>query len=128
MAKSKYGRAFLKLTKKSREELLKHYPPRFSQVLAEHITLEYGNLSDTEYLFSKVSVVGYQSTSYLEVLVVAIDNDCTRHFDKELLHITLSTDSGISPVCSNYVLSAKLFESKPELELDVEFQTKLFNC
>ena len=93
-----------------------------------HITLEYGNLSDTDYLFSKVSVVGYQSTSYLEVLVVAIDNDCTRPFDKEILHITLSTDSGISPVCSNYVLSAKLFESKPELELDVEFQTKLFNC
>ena len=124
-----FGRAFLKLTDQSRDKLLLHYPPRFSEVFAEHITLEFGTLSDTDYRFSKVSVVGYQSTSYIEVLVVAIDGNYTRPSDNGILHITHSAKPGINPVCSNYVLTASLFESEqPELELDVEFQRKLFNC
>ncbi|WP_338455114.1 hypothetical protein [uncultured Alteromonas sp.] len=125
---AKFGRAFLKLTDSSREKLLKLYPPRFSAVLAEHITLEHGSLTDTDYQFSKVSVVGYQSTSYLDVLVVAIDGSCIRPFDKGVLHITLSTQPGIAPACSNYVLSVKQYEkTESNLELDVEFQTKIYN-
>lgn len=128
MAKAKYGRTYLKLSDTSRDSLLKHFPPKFSKVFAEHITLEYGLLSETDYQFSSVSVIGYQCTSYLEVLVVAIDGNYTRHFDKGILHITLSAEPGISPVCSNYVLNAKHYEPhQPELVLDVEFQTKLFN-
>lgn len=124
----KYGRIFLELSDSSREELLKHFPPRFSEVLAKHISLKHGLLSDHEYRFENVVVIGYQFTSYLDVLVVEVDGNCTRLTDKKLLHITLSTKPGIAPVCSNDVLSEMLFQPCDlRLALDVELQVKYFN-
>lgn len=123
-----YGRSYLKLSESSRSEVLKLFPPKFSVVYATHITLEHGLLSDTEYRYSNVSIVGYQSTTYLEVLVVALDGKCTRPSDKQLLHITLSTLPNVPPVCSVDVLSEMLYQpSKLDLQLDVTFHTTPFN-
>lgn len=123
-----YGRCYLKLSESSKAEVLKQFPPKFSVVYASHITLEHGLLSNTVYRYSDVSIVGYQSTAYLEVLVVALDGNCTRQSDKKLLHITLSTLPNVPPVCSIDVLSEMLYQPvKLDLQLDVTFQSTLFN-
>jgi hypothetical protein len=124
----KFGRVFLELTEASRAKLLKHFPPKFSEVFAKHISLEHGLLSDHEYRFKNVVVTGYQSTSYLDVLVVEVDGSCMRFSDKQVLHITLSAKPGIAPVCSNDVLSELLYQPCDlRLPLDVTLQTQYFN-
>jgi|GEM_PF-5086094 len=124
----KFGHLFLELTESSREKLLKHYPPKFSEVFAKHISLEHGLLSENEYQVSNVVVIGYQSTSYLDVLVVEIDGSCMRLSDKKLLHITLSAKPGIAPVCSNDVLTELLYQpSNQRLPLDIQLKAKYFN-
>lgn len=118
----------LTLTDSSREILLSHFPPKFPSVHATHITLEHGELSEQHYDLNNVSVIGYQSTSYLEVLVVSINDAITRQSDKQFLHITLSTLQDIPPVCSNDVLNELLFEPLiSALPLQVELQTIQFN-
>ena len=123
-----YGIKKLTLTDSSKAMLLSHFPPKFTSVHATHITLEHGILSDQHYDLHNVNVIGYQSTSYLEVLVVTINDSCTRSSDKQILHITLSTLQGISPVCSNDVLNELLYQPITiALPLQVELQIINFN-
>jgi hypothetical protein len=118
----------LTLTDTSRDLLLSHFPPKFSSVHATHITIEFGDLSEQHYDLHDVKVIGYQATSYLEVLVVSINNAITRRQDKQILHITLSTLHGIPPVCSNDVLNELLYQPLTNaLPLQVELQTITFN-
>lgn len=118
----------LTLTDSSREILLSHFPPKFPSVHATHITLEHGELSEQHYDLDNVNVIGYQATSYLEVLVVSINNAITRQSDKQILHITLSTLRDIPPVCSNDVLNELLYQPLTNaLPLQVKLQTINFN-
>ena len=55
----KFGHLFLELTESSREKLLKHYPPKFSEVFAKHISLEHGLLSENEAGYDSSSVFSY---------------------------------------------------------------------
>jgi hypothetical protein len=84
-------------------------------------------LSDDELATDNICVVGYQSTSYLETLVVAIDGSYTRKSDNGILHITLSTAPSVSPVCSNEVLVQKLYQPVCPIPISVTPETQLFN-
>lgn len=123
----KFGIKKLNLRPESRASLLNQFPPQFERVAASHITLEHGELSDEEFTnINEVCVIGYQSTSYLEVLVVSINGSYTRSSDNGILHITLSTASSVVPVCSNEVLTQKLFDPLCRIPIDVTPQTQLF--
>lgn len=124
----KYGIKKLTLTPESRAVLLQQFPPHLENVAASHITLEHGRLSDTDFdAIEEVNVIGYQSTSYLEVLVVSINGSYNRPSDNGILHITLSTSPSVPPVCSNEVLAQKLFQPLCHLPLQVESQVQYFN-
>lgn len=123
----KFGIKKLNLTPESRAILLQHFPPHLEEVIASHITLEHGVLSDDELATDNICVVGYQSTSYLETLVVAIDGSYTRKSDNGILHITLSTAPSVSPVCSNEVLVQKLYQPVCPIPISVTPETQLFN-
>lgn len=123
----KFGIKKLNLAPESRALLLQQFPPQLEKVTASHITLEHGVLSDEEIAIEDICVIGYQSTSYLETLVVAIDGSCTRNSDNGILHITLSTAPSIAPVCSNEVLLQKLFQPVCPVPITVIPETQLFN-
>ena len=117
----------LVLTQPARDKLLSLITPRHSVVHASHVTLEFGEITDHIDTFNDVKVIGYQTTSYLDVLVIAINGSYTRKFDKKILHITLSTSPGIPPVCSNDVLEEMLFQPIACIPLQVNLETVTFN-
>lgn len=92
------------LTKKSRSLLLNKFPPKFSKVDADHITVKFGlNKTDRIPHEAKIQVVGYASDASLECCVIAVNGKTVRP-DGSTYHITLSYDSGRKPVESNHLL------------------------
>jgi hypothetical protein len=122
-----FGIKQLKLSNESIQAIQKNFPLKYEIVLCSHITLEFGRLSDTDYQPSNVAIIGYQETSYLQVLVVSIDGSTMRSSDKKILHITLSHKPGITPVTSNDVLENMLFEKVTPLAITVSPDTVIFN-
>ena len=94
------------LTESSRAKLLGEFPPKFTKVVAHHITIMFG--VDSSALLpavpEKVEVVGYASNDKIECVVVRVDGKERRESDGKLLHITLSHNDDAKPVMSNDLL------------------------
>jgi len=65
-----------KLSKKSREKLLLHFPPKFENIIAHHITVKYP--SDIMPHPAKIQVVGHAYEDGIEAAVVSINGRTTR--------------------------------------------------
>ncbi|HAQ48660.1 MAG TPA: hypothetical protein DCR37_06400 [Glaciecola sp.] len=122
----KIGLKKLVLSKDSRDQLLSRFPPKFAPN-SKHVTLEFGPLSSNDDDVSSVTVVGYQSSSYLEVLVVEMNGSSTRRSDNKTLHITHSLKPGVPPVCSNDVLEEMLWHPISPITVEVTPKTVNFN-
>ena len=77
------------LTPEARELILKQFPPKFPDIIADHVTTKLGGKESPAP--AKIVVEGYASDDSLEALVVSIDGQIERP-DGELYHITLSLD------------------------------------
>lgn len=114
----KYGLKKLVLSDASRKLVLTAFPPLYETTFGKHITLEHGPLSSQENQCGNVEIIGYQKSSYLEVLVVSLDGSCTRDSDKQ--------KKGIPPVHSNDVLKEMLFEKISPIKIEVIPETVYF--
>ena len=91
-----------KLVQDERDRLLEHFPPRYSKVIADHVTLRAGASKDTP-LPRPVSaeIVGHcDDGDSLECLVVALDGSTDRP-DGSTYHITWSLGPGRKAIESN---------------------------
>ena len=81
------------LTEESRSALLEKYPPKYKQVIAHHVTVQFGvPKSTTTPNVAEVKVVGYaDSKDGIEALVVSVDGELRKE-DGNFYHITLSLD------------------------------------
>lgn len=100
------------LDSKSRDRLLKAFPPKYPDVIAHHITERFGIPKPTEpvrHYAVNVNVIGYADDGAgVEALVVEVNEKSTRT-DGKVYHITLSIDraAGRKPVDSNAVIKEK---------------------
>lgn len=93
------------LTPKSRNMLLANYPPKFSKVIAHHITHEFGvGVEKTPMKPKCVKIVGHAYDDSLEALVVKIDGGIDRP-DTKVYHITMSLEPYRKPKESNDLLA-----------------------
>ena len=105
------------LSPSARAEVLKRFPPKFPDVIAHHVTRQFGVSGNAAYIEpAQVEVVAYVCDESLEALVVAVNGTINRP-DGKVFHITLSLDKskGRKPVDSNAVIK----DLKNEL-VDVE--------
>ena len=98
------------LTDKARNELLAKFPPKYSKVVAHHITVKFGAPNAEPPAPAMVAVVGYiDSGDGLEALVCSV-NGTTERADGSKYHITWSLEPGkYSPKDSNALLRSKRF-------------------
>lgn len=114
------------LSDKTRTELEKKYPPRYSKFVGHHVTIEFPVTSDAPTpLPARVKVLGIKdSGDGLEALVVSVDGEQFRP-DGKRYHVTWSLEPDkYSPKDSNellsdyrrYVLSLpKYIKTRPQL-------------
>lgn len=81
------------LDEASRATLLKHFPPKFPDVVAHHVTLQHPapmpDVDPTERV--SIKVIGYAEDDSLETLIVEIDGRVQRP-DGKVFHCTWSMD------------------------------------
>ncbi len=97
------------LSLKSQSELLKMFPPRYDNVVANHVTQEVSNKEVETPSEAEMKVVGrVDSGDGLEALVVAVNGN-TQRPDGHTYHITWSidSDSGYKPKDSKALLQSK---------------------
>ena len=97
----------IELTDESRSKILSSFPPKYSEVIAHHITYK-GVKSEMPTEEDEISVVGYiDNGESLEAAVIAVNGVVTRP-DGGVYHTTLSLDrdKGVKPVHSNDLLSS----------------------
>lgn len=115
------------LDKKSRRELKKKFPPKFSEFIGHHVTYKFGVPTSTQMPPNpKGKVIGYVCNDRgLEALVIEINGKKIRP-DGKIYHITWSLDrsEGFKPVHSNALLEAKEFEKSESI--DIKLTTKMF--
>ena len=94
-----------KLPRDERERLLQRFPPKYDNVIADHVTLRTGATSETPLPSQpNARVVGYCSDGdSLECLVVELDGTTDRP-DGSTYHITWSLGPGRKARQSNDVL------------------------
>ena len=94
-----------KLTRDEREQLLQRFPPKYENVIADHVTLRTGATSDTPLPRKpEAQVVGRADDGdSLECLVVALDGTTDRP-DGSTYHVTWSLGPGRKARESNDVL------------------------
>src|SRR5688572_21480797 len=85
------GYQLFELTEESRSRLLKAYPPKFTDVKADHITYRFGVTRSVPMPVQphRIEVLGYICDDSLECVVVAVDDTYERP-DGRVFHITLS--------------------------------------
>jgi len=100
------------LDKDSRDTLLKAFPPKFPDVIAEHVTVRFGVSEAGAQNFplgevKEIDVIAYCCDESLECVAVWVGEDGTRPDGKQY-HITLSLDrsAGRKPAHSNDVLKS----------------------
>lgn len=99
------------LDNSAREALLDRYPPKYPDVIAHHITIQFPVPKGTEAPApANVKVIGYaDSGDGIEALVCSV-NGKTERPDGKRWHITWSLDSTkYSPVDSNKLLATNKF-------------------
>lgn len=96
-----------KLDAASRAALIKRFPPQFSEVKCDHVTVIFGVGKDTALPAAPrtLEVVAYACDgSGIECLVVEADGSSVRHKDSGTLHITLSRNADRASRQSNDLL------------------------
>lgn len=92
-----------KLRGKQRERLLQRFPPKYDQVIADHVTLRTGAAPLPPRPDARIVGRGDDGES-LECLVVEVDGTTDRP-DGSTYHITWSLGRGRKPIESNALLS-----------------------
>lgn len=101
------------LTKKSRRELLSKFPPKFSLIRGDHITIKFGIGKNTpKPTPAKIKIIGYASDDSLEAVVVSV-NGKTQRSDGSIYHITLSYEPNRKPMQSNALVKNGWKSIKP---------------
>jgi hypothetical protein len=94
-----------KLDRAEREELLRQYPPRYHQAVADHITLKPGGKDLPAPV--KAAIIGRtDDEAGVEAMVVTVDGSVDRP-DGSTFHITWSLGPGRKPKESNDVLKER---------------------
>ena len=113
------------LTEKTRNELLAQFPPKYENVVAHHITEQFGVAAMTRPpdMPDSVAVVGYiDSGDGVEGLLVEVDGSTLRH-DGSRYHVTWSLSAGRKAFETNkYVNGATPVDAVP---MEVEPKTFL---
>ncbi len=115
------------LTSSSREKILSSFTPKFTKVIAHHITLAFG--VDSSYPLPsnfQAKVVGYSNNENIECLVVEIAGNIYRP-DGKVFHITLSHNEKAKPVDSNILLATKGYSPVSPFEIEVVPTFNAFN-
>lgn len=93
-----------KLDRGDRERLLKRYPPRYGEAVADHVTLESGAATRPLPPAVEARIVGHADDGKgVEAMVVAVDGTTDRP-DGSTFHITWSLAAGRHAKESNDVL------------------------
>jgi hypothetical protein len=94
----------------NRTELLERFTPQFDNVVAHHVTYQFGTgckIPDN----ADIKVVGTTTdNSGVQALVVSVNGRCIRS-DGGIYHITLSLSDGRKPVESNDVIAEHGWET-----------------
>ena len=99
-----------KLDRAQRDELLKQHPPRYAEVIADHVTLEVGAAAKPLPPEVAAAIVGRADDGdSLEAMVVAIDGGTGRP-DGSTYHITWSLGPGRRARESNEVIRERGFD------------------
>ena len=118
------------LSKESRDELIKLFPPSFDRVICHHVTVAF-NLD--EELFDniikditetpKVAVMGYLIGQNLECFIASMNGAHRLLINSQRYHITHSLQAPAKPVDSNKLIAS----SRPGdwRELNIELSGKL---
>lgn len=126
LTEAKKGYTGFELDKKSRGSLLSKFPPKFSDVIAHHVTYKFGVGEDAVPSEPKSArIVGYASDDSLEAYVVEINGSITRP-DGKVYHITWSLDrsKGRKPVHSNNLIASGW---EPIQAVPVQLKPKFFS-
>ena len=121
--KPKSGYMAYVLTDQSRNELLRHFTPKNSEVICHHVTWKQG-AKDNDPLPPEVHeahVIGYAEEDGLETLAVELNGN-TKQPDGRPLHITLSLDrgKGKKPVHAGELLKQDGFKPIPHFAIHLE--------
>lgn len=109
------------LTDEARAELLSRFKPSFPNVVAHHVTHQFGVPPDSVApSVSKIRVIGFAKNDDIECAVVEVNGEAFREWDGKRYHITLSHTSNARPVHSNQLLASQEFEPCEHFELAVE--------
>ncbi|MFC7536773.1 hypothetical protein ACFQPG_05250 [Sphingomonas sp. GCM10030256] len=96
-----------KLDRSQRDELLKQFPPRYSQAVADHVTLRTDAQREPLPPAAKAAIVGRtDDEGGVEAMVVTIDGTADRP-DGSTFHITWSLGPGRKARESNDVLKER---------------------
>lgn len=106
-----------------RSKLLTHFPPKYPDVIAHHITVKFPAMSNEALpQGSKFRVVGYADDGQgVEALVIEVDGSTSRP-DGKTYHITWSIDraAGRKPVDSNTVITNNGFQNVNPINITME--------
>lgn len=123
---SKSGGAYTAyvLTDASRTALLEKFPPKFPDVIAHHVTIDFGVPEDTAAPeAARIEAVGYAADESLEAIVVSVNGE-TKRPDGNVYHVTLSLDrSQKRKPADSKQLVAKGYEAVAPFELHTTAQT-----
>lgn len=112
------------LDEKSRNKLLKAFPPQFEKVICHHVTIQFNGVDEDTFNkfkgMTRAMVVGAISDDSLEALVVQFGGTTDRE-DGSTYHITLSLDSTKrKPVDSNTLLKSTAWTKCPNVAITGE--------
>lgn len=107
----KSGYLAYSLSPSSRNDILRHFPAKYPEIICQHVTYKFPAKSSDELppAIKEAHVVGYEdSGDGIETVVIEI-NGSTKRPDGKLFHITLSLDrsKGKKPVHSNDLVNKK---------------------
>jgi len=111
------------LTEASKNELLERFPPKYSKVVAHHVTIQFGVPEGTEPPeMADLRVIGEaDSGDGLQALVVSV-NGSYRREDGSTYHITWSLEPDkYKPVDSNKLVNN--YEKRWKVVLPVDIET-----
>ena len=115
-----------KLPRDDRERLLRHFPPKYENVIADHVTLRAGATPSTPLpRKADARIVGRADDGQsLECLVVELDGTVDRP-DGSTYHITWSLGPGRKAIESNEVLRDRGWKAIP-VPIPVELEPARF--
>jgi len=90
------------LTEDSRAYLLDKFKPKFSRILAHHVTVDLKGKEVPPP--AKIKIVGYACNDGIEAAVVSVNDSISRIYLPGIYHITISCEHPYKPKDSNELL------------------------